>query len=50
LRPAKVQFLGAQCASIPLQWGIATHCASMVHYEGMCRQETIAVILNFELA
>jgi hypothetical protein len=36
LRPAKVQFLGAQCASIPLHRGIATHCALMLHYEGMC--------------
>jgi hypothetical protein len=52
LRPAKVQYLGAQCASISLPWlVIATHCASMLHYEGMC-SVTSAVIStrNFEAA
>ncbi len=37
LRPAKVKFLGAQCASISLPWLViaTTHCASMLNYEGM---------------
>jgi hypothetical protein len=41
LRPAKVQFLGAQCALISLpSLLIVTHCASMLHYEGICAVTT----------